>query len=27
MGYESPSSFSTMFKKATGRPPNLYMRN
>lgn len=27
MGYESPSSFSTMFKKATGRPPNLYMRH
>lgn len=27
MGYESPSSFSTMFRKTTGRPPNLYIHS
>jgi len=26
MGYQSPSSFSTMFKKSTGSSPSLYMK-
>lgn len=26
MGYENPSSFSTMFKKSVGAPPSVYLR-